>query len=197
MKLKISSRKFQNLKSLGEDRLHEIDSRLISGEPCSAIARTIQTEWGKLKDIKPESLKKTLERYRETELRERTLARIAEAQRGQSIKTVQKRLNALEEMEELVKKQVLVFDKVLMRESQLPEGIVLKDRRDEARLLKDMLVDLGRLQLETGLLARAPKTIKGHMTSPTGEVRQFEWTEEQEELYRAIEAAECHAEEGA
>lgn len=197
MKLKITSNKFQNLKSLGEDRLHEIDSRLVSGEPCSVIAQTIQNEWGKLKDIKPASLKKTLERYRETELRERTLARIAEAQRGQAIKTVQKRLNALEEMEELVKKQVLVFDKVLMRESQLPEGIVLKDRRDEARLLKDMIVDLGRLQLETGLLARAPKTIKGHMTSPDGEVRQFEWTEEQEELYRAIEAAESHAEEGA
>ena len=193
MKLKISSRAFKRLKSLGEERMQEVDSRLLSGEPCSAIAAWIQVDLGKLKDIKPASLKKTLERYRETELRNRTLERIAQAQSGSAIKTIQKRLNALDEMEEIVRFQRIRVDKIMMRESKLPEGILLKDTSNEIRLLKDMLLDLGKLQLETGLLPRAAKTFKGSVVGADGEVRQFEWTEEQEELFQAISRMESHA----
>ena len=192
MKLKISSRAFKRLKSLGEERMQEVDSRLLSGEPCSAIAAWIQVDLGKLKDIKPASLKKTLERYRETELRNRTLERIAQAQSGSAIKTIQKRLNALDEMEEIVRFQRIRVDKIMMRESKLPEGILLKDTSNEIRLLKDMLLDLGKLQLETGLLPRAAKTFKGSMVGADGEVRQFEWTEEQEELFQTISQMDRH-----
>ena len=192
MKLKISSRAFKRLKSLGEERMQEVDSRLLSGEPCSAIAAWIQVDLGKLKDIKPASLKKTLERYRETELRNRTLERIAQAQSGSAIKTIQKRLNALDEMEEIVRFQRIRVDKIMMRESKLPEGILLKDTSNEIRLLKDMLLDLGKLQLETGLLPRAAKTFKGSVVGADGEVRQFEWTEEQEELFQTISQMDRH-----
>jgi len=192
MKLKVSSRAFKSLKSLGEERMQEIDARLLSGEPCSSIARWIQLELGKLTDIKTASLKKTLERYRETELRNRTLQRIAEAQSKSAIKTIQKRLNALEEMEEAIRFQRIRVDKILMRESKLPEGILLKDASNELRLLKDMLMDLGKLQLETGLLPRAAKTFRGTMVGADGQVREFEWTEEQEELFQTIEAMERH-----
>lgn len=186
----VASRAFKKLKALGSDRMAEIDSRLLSGEPCSTIAAWIQVDLGKCKDIKPASLKKMLERYRETELRQKTLARIANAQRGDSIKTINKRLNALEEMEEMVKIQRGRVDKILMREAKLPEGILLKDASNEVRLLKDMLLDLGKLQLETGLLPRAAKTFRGSMVGSDGQVRHFEWTEEQEELFKTIEKIE-------
>lgn len=195
MKGKGPSRAFKKLKSLGEERMNDIDSRLLSGEPCSSIAAWIQVELGKCKDIKPASLKKMLERYRETELRQKMLSRIANAQRGDSIKTINKRLNALDEMEEMVRIQRGRVDKILMRESKLPDGILLKDASNEVRLLKDMLLDLGKIQLETGLLPRATKTFKGTMVGADGQVREFEWTEEQEELFKRIEQIERHAAE--
>lgn len=190
MKIKLASRAFKNLKSLGTDRMEEIDSRLLSGEPCSSIAASIQVNWGKLKNIKPESLKKCLERYRETELRQKTIARIAEVQSKSAIKTVQKRLTALEHLEEMTQVQRGRVEKLLMREAKLPEGLLLRDTTNEIRLLKEMLTDLGRLQLETGLLKRAPKTITGSVTDEDGHVREFAWTEEQEALYREIEEME-------
>ena len=52
-------------------------------------------------------------------------------------------------------------------------------------LLKDMLVQLGHLQLETGYLARAARTVKGSVMA--GEVTEFEWTEEQEKLIQELE----------
>jgi hypothetical protein len=197
MRAKSSTRAFKKLKSLGADRMNEVDARLLSGEPCSSIAAWIQVDLGKCKDIKPASLKKMLERYRETELRQKTLARIANAQRGDSIKTIQKRLNALDEMEDMVRVQRGRVEKILMREANLPEGMLLRDASNELRLLKDMLLDLGKIQLETGLLAKAPKTFRGSMVSSDGQVKHFEWTEEQEELFRMIEKIENHAAEDA
>jgi hypothetical protein len=186
VKLVITSKAFKNLKSLGDDAMSDIDSRLLAGEPASSIATYIQDDLGKLRDIKRPSLKKTLERYRETELRDKTLARIAGAQKGQSIKTVNARINALDEMEVMFRQQRSRVDKLLLREDQLPGGILLKDTTKELGLMKDMLFDLGKLQLDTGVLARAQKTMKGTMTTPDGLVHEFQWTEEQEELFRAI-----------
>ena len=56
---------------------------------------------------------------------------------------------------------------------------------DEGRLLKEMLVELGRLQLETGVLARAPKKITAP-SDPNGGVQTFEWTQEQEALFNEL-----------
>ena len=69
----------------------------------------------------------------------------------------------------------------------------LKNTTNEIRLLKDMLVDLGRVQMETGLLPRAAKTIKGTVTGADGQIKEFAWTEEQEELFKEIEELESAA----
>lgn len=197
MKLKIKGGAFKNLKMLGEEVMQQIDSRLLTGESTRTIAAWIQDDLGKLKDIQLLSLEKTLRRYRETELRNRTLERITQAQKGAAVSTVQKRLNALEELDELARLQRARIDKMLMREQDLPNGILLKDTAGEMRLLKDTLTDLGRLQLETGLLVRAPKTVKGQLTRPDGTTETFEWTEEQEQMFRELEQAEQHAAESA
>ena len=135
--------------------------------------------------MKPDTLKKTLERYREGHLRNKVLARITEAHGARAVKTVQKRLNALDELEEMVVIQRTRVDKMLLMEKDKP--ILLKSATDEIRLLKEMLVDLGRVQLETGILPKATRRITGTITGADGETAEFSWTEEQEQLYRELE----------
>lgn len=189
MKLKISTRAHSKLKALGEEIMDEIDRRLLAGEPASSLAAWLQVDLGKLKGVQPASVKKMLERYRETELRDKTLARIAGVQATHSVKTVAVRLNAMDELEDMVRIQSGRLRKLLTQEEGLPNGVINKSVNPEMRLLKEMMVDLGRLQLETGILARASKTFKGTVTTEEGEVRHFEWTEEQEKLFNELAGA--------
>ena len=172
--------------ALTEDQLGEIDSRLLEGEGAFKIATWIQEEVGVLTDHKTQSLKKALERYRAKDLRRRTIERVSKAHHGTTLPKVHGKLNALENMIGLVENQQQRVGKLLKREADLPNGMLIGDTKNEMRLLKDMLVDLGKLQLETGVLKRAPKTVTGSFTQ-NGEEVAFSWTEEQDRLYKQLE----------
>jgi hypothetical protein len=186
VRVKIKNSAFRVIKDLGEDVMSRIDSRLISGEGGLVIARYLQEDLKLLTKMARPSLQKTLERYRTKELRQRTLERIANVQSGVQIKAIAARLNALDELEEMTRHQRIRVDKLLVKETQMPAGILIKDTTREISLLKDMLVDLGKMQMDTGFMARAPKIIKGSMTNEQGDVRKFEWSEEQEELFNML-----------
>lgn len=190
MKLKVNSASHKKIKSLPADILAKVDSKLLSGEGGLDVAKWLQEEAKQFVGEDPYNLKKSLERYRQGDLRARTIERIATAQKTDNLSTVVKRMNALEEMQELAVVQRNRLDKLLMKEAEMPNGILLKDASREVVVMKDLLVDLGRLQLETGVLARAPKSFKGSVTNPDGTVKHFEWTEEQEKLYAELEGAE-------
>jgi len=177
---------FASLKALGEEKVGRIDDMLKKGMPASQIAAIIHNEWGDLKQLRPDSVKKTLERYRGTELRDRVVADIAGASQGMRTSTLQKRASAMDSLQELVDIQTTRFKKMLVKEQTMP--LLLKNVSDEGRLLKEMLVELGRLQLETGVLHRAPKKITGQLTDNDGKVSMFEWTQEQEDLFKSIGA---------
>jgi hypothetical protein len=187
MKLKVNPTSHKKVKSLPADILMQVDSKLLSGESGLDVAKWLKDECKLCADEDLYNLKKNLERYRQGELRARTIERIATAQKTDSTTTIAKRMNAMEEMQELAIQQRARLDRMLMKESELPNGILLKDATREVAMMKDLLVDLGRLQLETGLLARAPKSFKGSITDPSGVVTQFEWTEEQEKLFAELE----------
>jgi hypothetical protein len=176
---------FRKLHSLGVERVSEIDEMLGRGIPASQVTRTIQEDWRLLTSDKAASVKKMLERYRRSSLRQKVIDRVAGATRGLPIATLKKKLSAMDELEQLVLVQKGRFEKMLVRENQGP--LLLKQVTEEGKLLKDMLVDLGKLQLETGVLRRAPRTIAGTVVDEFGNVRAFEWTEEQEALYRQLE----------
>lgn len=178
---------FKRLHELPKPTVAEVDQRLLAGEPASAVAKWLQTELQVFTDLKPESLKKNLERYRATDLKDRVLEDLKSGGKGKSTAALAKRLHALDEMEALVAIQKGRLNKVLLKETELPHGILLKSASDEARLLKETLVELGKLQLETGVLTRAPKKVSGTVFDPqTGETKEFAWTEEQEQLYRSL-----------
>lgn len=196
-KVRVEGGAFGKLKSLGPELMAAIDTRLVAGETGKDIALWIQNDLGRLTDMKLPTLKKSLERYRASELRQKTIERIANVQRHQSTTQLVQRLNAMDELEEMAMIQRGRVEKLLVREAELPGGILLKDTSNEIRLLKDMLVDLGRVQLETGVLARATKTVKGQMVGANGEMHNFEWTEEQEKMFQTIEHLAAHAAEDA
>ena len=176
---------FKRLHDLSWEQQAEIDRRLSKGELPRDIAQVIQEEWQLLGEMKLDSVKKMLERYRKTELREKVVAQIAGQNDMVKTRTLAKRLNAMEEIQTLVEVQRGRFEKMLVRESQSP--LLLKQVSEEGRLLKDMLVELGKLQLETGVLIRAPKKLTGTLTDEEGNIQRFSWTEEQEALARIID----------
>ena len=184
---------FKRLYAFDEERIEQVNEMLSKGLPASQVAQVIQSEWGLLADLKPDSVKKMLERYRKTDLRECILAQVAGVTEGMHTTTLAKRVSALEELTDLATVQKGRYQKAVQLEGGKP--LLLKQATEEGRLLKEILVELGRLQLDTGVLARVPRRITGQVIDEGGRVRQFEWTEEQEALYREIDAGRlAHAE---
>jgi hypothetical protein len=181
---------FKRLKELGKAMVDEVDKRLLGGATPGEIAHYLQDECGVMKDLKIASIKKNLERYRSTELREKVITSVVDANKNKSLSGVTKRLSAMDELHDMVVIQRDRFQKAYTKEANLPGGITLKVVSDEARLLKEMLVELGKLQLETGVLQRAPKKVTGTMMDEAGNVRSFEWSEEQDKLFKQLEGIE-------
>ncbi len=175
------------LKTLGTDIVLQIDEKLIAGETGRMVADWLQKA-GLLKDVKREALIRMIERYRGTEVREKLVKRIADAQTGKSLITVARRATALEELEEIARIQRKRVDKMLALEDGKP--MLITAASNEIRMLKEILVDLGHMQLETGVIVRAPKTVKGVMMGRNGEEVAFSWTEEQAKLYQELEGVE-------
>lgn len=187
---------FGRIKELTQALRDEVDQRLLGGATAVDTARWLQNENGKFKDLKLDSLKKNLERYRATDLRDRV---VTELVGEKNVSTLAKRMNAMDEMERLCGIQRGRVDALLVKESNvLKSGVVMKMVSDEIRLFKENLVELGKLQLETGVLKRAPKSVSGQVLDPTsGEVKHFNWTEEQNDLYRQLEDIEYTSDEPA
>lgn len=179
---------FKKLHALGPDIVAEVDKRLgKDGHTPSAVATWLQKDCQVLTELKHSSLKKNLERYRSGELHAKALKDVTDALAPKTAYELRQRLIAIDEMEEMARLQKGRVAKLLVKEAALPDGIVLKSASDELRLYKESLVELGRMQLETGVMRRAPKTINGTLTDPmTGEQKAFSWTEEYEELMGQI-----------
>jgi len=175
------------LKALGTDIVLQIDEKLIAGETGRMVADWLQ-KGGLLPDVKREALIRMIERYRGTEVREKLVKRIADAQSGKSLITIARRATALEELEEIARIQRKRVDKMLALEDGKP--MLITAASNEIRMLKEILVDLGHMQMETGVIVRAPKTIKGVMMGRNGEEFAFSWTEEQAKLYQELECVE-------
>jgi hypothetical protein len=173
--------------ALGDERVTELRDRLQRGDSVLKLVALIQEDWGEITDIKADSLKKTLERFRKR-IREEMTESIVESAVGKTTSGLLKRMNVMEELEELAIVQKRRFQKVLHREEQGP--LLMKQVSEEARLFQGLLGQLATLQLETGILRRAPKHVMGTMTDPAGHTTEFSWSEEHDKLLEVIDG-EC------
>lgn len=165
---------FVRLEALGSEKLGIVDAQLLQGKTAGDVARMLQDEWKVMTDLNFETLKKQLIRYKNARIVPRTVqfqqkvltdtmeGRLAlEAKRG--IGVMVEKLNVMEYAEELVELQRKRIMKLKAKEEKLPEGLVLD-------ALSKLLPDYGRslsmlanLQMETGLIKRAPKIITGQI----------------------------------
>jgi len=179
---------FKRLQELGDEVVEQVDQMLNGGETPTRVAKWLQGELGLLTDLKESSLKKNLERYRSKDLKKRLYETVVDLHRGKSVAGIQRQLIALDGLNDAALIQKSRVEKILAKEGQLPVGILLKQASDEMRLFKEMLVELGKMQLETGVMRRAPKTTTGSTFDPeTGQEQQFSFTEEWDKLYAKLE----------
>jgi len=184
------------LVDLGPAVMEAIDDRLTRGESGLQVARWLQQDLKQLVTLKTESLKKKLERYRTHVLRPR-LEDEARARLSAEPITVVANIssNALTQLEALAYQQQQRVNAIIERERQIPGGILLKDVAGEIRLLKDILDSVARVQLETGRMRKAPKTVTGTVVDEEGNTRVFTWTEETEALYHQLKVVEIGTDE--
>jgi len=177
---------FHKLKSLDPKLLAEIDLKLGTNTPALNVAEWLQKDRNVFAEDNTMTLKKMLERYRKFELKKKIIDRIAGVQSLAATKTVVKRLNALELMEEAVARQLQRIEKLAAKEDATP--FLLKDMTINIDLYNRMCSNLFHMQVEAGVIARAPKKFSGTITNPDGSKYEFEWAEEQQQLYETLEA---------
>lgn len=186
LRLRVSPMAHRHIKSLPTAYRAELDSRLSAGETPRAVGQWLQVECRLLVDIKFTTLTKLLERYRATELRDKAMQAVVSANRRKPLEQVLRKLNAMEELHDLAVVQRGRLEKLLSHELPMPKGILLQSASAEVKAYREILVALGHLQLETGVITKAGKRVSGQVLDEHGNVKTFNWTEEQEILLRDI-----------
>lgn len=177
---------YEDLKSMGADNFAAMEKKLMSGETPGAVARWIQEDLGLLPHKKRTTLEVQVRRYSQKELRGKALQKIATLQGKKSTQYLLERLNALEEVESLFLVQKARMEKIVGHEKNLAPGLLLKDASAEIRLTKDILVDMGRLQLELGIIKKVETGPNAPRLNEDGTLQEFSWSEEQEAMFRDL-----------
>lgn len=177
---------YEDLKSMGADNFAAMEKKLMAGETPGAVARWIQEDLGLLTTKKRTTLEVQVRRYSQKELRGKAIQKIAMLQGKKSTQFLMERLHALEEMESLFLVQKSRMEKIVGHEKNLAPGLLLKDASAEIRLTKDMLVDLGRLQMELGVIKKLDTGPNAPKLNEDGTIQEFSWSDEQEAMFREI-----------
>jgi len=179
---------FTKLHTLPKEVVAQVESKLLAGESPLAVANWLQVDMQVFKDMKVPTLKKNLERYRAVDLKDKVVSDILGANKGKSVAGLAKKVSALEEITDMVMIQRARVEGLMVKEKQM-SGLTMKALSDEIRLFKELCSEMGKLQLEMGILARAPKKLTGSVSDPeTGIVRNFSWSEENDLMMKTIEA---------
>lgn len=179
---------FQKLHTLPVEIVQQVGDKLLQGESPLAVANWLQQDLKVFTDMKTPTLKKNLERYRSVDLKDKVVSDILGANKGKNVAGLAKKLSALDEIIDMVMIQRNRVEKLMVTEANM-KGLTMKTLSDEIRLFKELCAEMGKLQLEMGILARAPKKMTGTVSDPaTGEVLNFSWSEENDQLMKTIEA---------
>ena len=172
---------------LGPDKTQDIRLRLNQGQPIAELVSLIQDEWGLMRDYKPTSLKTLLYQYSKHVVRPAIVERVARfADRRTPGGGSHVEVSSLQELSALCEIQRARVEKCMMLEK--PGAPINPQATEQIRLLTDMLHKLAGLQIEVGLLPRAPKTVRGMMLGGDGKPCLFGWTVSDDELLQRLKA---------
>lgn len=187
----MGTKKLHYIMSLPEDKIAEV-RQLIRKEGFSnaKIARRIQEEWGFHTDVVPATLTKAIQRYGKHMDKAALEHGLEKAGLLSRVADVTDKIDVIEEMADMALIQKGRVMKLYGKEAESP--LLLGQVSAEIMKYHTILKDLAGVQLETGMLKRAPKTTTGVMQGqgPDGDPRvvQFRMTEETAQVLDAIDA---------
>jgi hypothetical protein len=152
--------KHKAIKSLSSERQDQILQMLRAGKKADHIAGVIQDGWQALPDMKRESLVRAITRFRSDFVRTNMEQLLLESGALDKAAQIAWNFDALDELQRLYYLQQTRIAKLLDFEQTLPDGLLHNQLSDELRLASKMLARIGLLQLETGILRRAPKDVE-------------------------------------
>ncbi len=151
---------FKRLEELDETQQVRVEQLLIMGEPARSVAELMQNEWGLFKDVQVMTLARQLDRYRSKHLLTK-IVRTAEKVPESRIVELQVRhehqLDVLGKLTALAELQERRVCKAHEREATTP--LLFNWLGQEIRTLKDLYAQIAEVQMEVGIVARAPKKL--------------------------------------
>lgn len=178
---------YTRLTDMGAERLEEVRTHLKKGLSSMKLVKLIKADWGLFGELGDETLKKKLDRLRK-DLRREMIQALTEKTVGKPTTALARKLDVHDELVELAIAQKARYQKMLGKEMAAP--LLLKQVSEEIRNYQAILRDLAQLELEMGIIKRAPKQIAGQIMDQDGNVQQFVWTEEHSRLLEVIDAVD-------
>lgn len=173
-----SSGKYARIYALGVDKVAQVDTLLLKGTTASELAVIIQNDWGAMQDLSISAVERQLRRYRR-DIDVKVAARQEVALRDDktllAVTRQVEQIDVIEDMNSLIHTQKIRINRLLEHEAsrELSEGL-LSDVKYEMQQLISMYKLISTLQLETGLMRRAAKTVSG-MFSYDDDTGRFEF----------------------
>ncbi len=154
--------RFQEMPTENQGVLYQM---FLDGEPATEIARMIHEDWNTCQDVSRKALVRQLQRYRKDVIDPKILIQgksLPVEARKVLLGRINKQLDTLDTMASVLEAQECRF---LAAQAEAKGDARLEGRAGtELQRLWHMLKDLANLQIETGILRRAPKTVTAHVS---------------------------------
>lgn len=164
-KAKRKKHAFKRIYGLGKDSLAVINGLLVANESSLEVARVIQQDMGRYKDVSQDSLAKQLTRYKATELLVAPMnnkdVMVTTMDKQDILQTIQERVDVIATMNELVQIQHKRIKQTIEKEMKVgvPFQWLTKDIVAQGALLSQLM----EMEFETGLRPRMPKDGSLHL----------------------------------
>lgn len=184
---KVLARTPSTIQDFPEERLADLDLMLFEGKKgVHAIATIIQKEWGFYKDKTTKTIARHVQAYKESALGQSRMEELAAQEEKVLEQRFDRRVDVMKELEDLFLLQKERVTKLYTKEKDMPGGLSLKQLDALARDMASTGAALAKLQMATGVIAKAPTKITGTVMDDTGTERPFSWTSATAALYEEV-----------
>jgi hypothetical protein len=152
--------KHKTIMGWAEQDRSRLDAWLRRGVTAERLAEVAVKEWKlDVGDLKPESVARAIRRYAEDRLEIGVIEKLRGDGLVEKMANLAKQVEPLDELTKLYLVQRARIAKLLDQEDQM-HGLTLKTLSDEIKLGAILLEQLKSLQMDVGLIRRAPKTVE-------------------------------------
>lgn len=144
--------------TLGPERMAMVDSRLINGETCENLAKTIKLDWKLLPDHNLVAIAKLLTRYKNDNIVGRLVTLLDP--KAPRLSEFADKVDVLSNLTRLVELQQERVTKGIHAENTLHPGLLDRKLRYEIQVLNNLYANLATLQMDLGILRKVPAKLQ-------------------------------------